>query len=120
MVEWSAATHRLRVIDQGEEGRASTAEALATAGAVAGVNGGYFHADRRPLGLVIAGGKPVHNFERARLLGGLVTVDAGGTMRRPATSEASFARCSARLTRKRCRARGPAPRATLQSFAAET
>ena len=32
--------------------------------------------------------------------------------RRPATSGARFARCSARGTRKRCRARGPAPRAT--------
>ena len=81
VVQWSAATHGLRVVDQGEMGRATTAVALAEAGAAAGVNGGYFHPDRRPLGLVISGGRMLHGFERARLLGGLVTVDAAGTMR---------------------------------------
>ncbi len=87
VVQWSAATHVLRVVDQGLTGRAGTAEALAAAGCVAGVNGGYFHADRRPLGLVIAGGRGLHGFERARLLGGLVTVDAVGGMRLVRASE---------------------------------
>lgn len=49
-------------------------EAMAGVGALAGVNGGYFHPDRTPLGLLIADGKKVHGFEKAKLLSGLVVV----------------------------------------------
>ena len=41
---------------------------------LAGVNGGYFHPDRTPLGLVISYGKVLHGFERARLLSGVLLV----------------------------------------------
>jgi uncharacterized protein YigE (DUF2233 family) len=47
-------------------------------GCQAGVNGGYFHPDRTPLGLVISDGKLLHGFERARLLSGLVVVTRSG------------------------------------------
>lgn len=87
VVQWSATTHALRVVDQGADGRAGAAAALAAAGCVAGVNGGYFHPDRRPLGLLVAGGKGLHGFERSRLLGGLVVVDAAGGMRLLRASE---------------------------------
>jgi len=44
-------------------------------GALAGVNGGYFHADYRPVGLVIADGKTVHEFEKAKLLSGVMVME---------------------------------------------
>jgi len=66
----------LKVIDLPADG--SVAEGLQNAGALAGVNGGYFHRDRTPLGLVIIDGKTTHALERAKLLSGLVTVTPRG------------------------------------------
>jgi len=66
----------LKVVDLAP--RESVAEGLREAGALAGVNGGYFHADRTPLGLVISGGKTVHALERSKLLTGLVAVTGRG------------------------------------------
>ena len=43
-------------------------------GALAGVNGGYFHPDRTPLGLVIRQGVEIHPIERAKLLSGVLSV----------------------------------------------
>ena len=43
-------------------------------GALAGTNGGYFHPDRTPLGLVVSDGKIVHPMETAKLLSGIVAV----------------------------------------------
>ncbi len=39
---------------------------------LAGVNGGYFHPDGKPLGLMISQGKTIHTQETARLLSGFV------------------------------------------------
>ena len=39
---------------------------------VAGINGGYFHPDNRPLGLLMHRGKVIHVQEKARLLTGLM------------------------------------------------
>ena len=66
----------LKVIDLPADG--SVAEGLRKAGALAGVNGGYFHKDRTPLGLVIIDGQTTHKLERAKLLSGLVTVTPRG------------------------------------------
>lgn len=66
---------RFAVIDNAA-GR-SLGEAMAAAGAIAGVNGGYFHPDNTPLGLEIAGGKKIHPFERAKLLSGIFVVTKG-------------------------------------------
>jgi uncharacterized protein YigE (DUF2233 family) len=50
---------------------------MASAGAIAGVNGGYFHPDWKPAGLVIAEGQKIHAFERAKLLSGVFVVTKG-------------------------------------------
>lgn len=75
---FSAATHALKVIDD-PTGDLSLAAAMRENGCLAGVNGGYFHPDRTPLGLVVAGGKIVHGYEKARLLSGLVVVTEAGS-----------------------------------------
>ena len=73
-VSFSARDCMFRVLDNPPDARRSLASALAGAGAVAGINGGYFHPDFKPLGLVVAEGKELHSFERAKLLSGILTV----------------------------------------------
>lgn len=73
-VSFSARDCTFRVIDNPPPSRLSLTEALAGSGAVAGINGGYFHKDFRPLGLLVAGGETIHGFERAKLLSGILTV----------------------------------------------
>lgn len=51
-------------------------EAAPRAKAEAGINGGYFHRDMTPLGLVITGGKIQHPFEKAKLLSGILAQHA--------------------------------------------
>jgi hypothetical protein len=67
-------THALRVIDNPPPVRGVLQDAMAREGCIAGVNGGYFHPDFTPVGLVIANGEPVHAFERAKLLSGVLAV----------------------------------------------
>jgi len=55
----------------------SLGEAMAAHGALAGTNGAYFHPDATPVGLMVAGGKTIHEFERARLLSGVFVVTKG-------------------------------------------
>jgi len=64
--------HQLAVIDNPKRG--SLGEAMAASGAIAGVNGGYFHEDFTPVGLEIAGGTTINGFERAKLLSGVFVV----------------------------------------------
>ncbi len=59
-------------------GGESLAAFLAAKGALAGVNGGYFHPDGTPLGLVITDGRREHGFERAKLLSGIFLVTKSG------------------------------------------
>lgn len=68
--------YTLAVMDN-PAGDFTLATAAAKRSAVAAVNGGYFHPDRTPLGLVIRQGREIHPFERAKLLSGLVTVSNG-------------------------------------------
>jgi hypothetical protein len=64
----------LRVLDSPSPGGTKAAQVLQAAGCVAGVNGGYFHDDYRPVGLMVSDGKEVHAFEKARLLSGVLAV----------------------------------------------
>jgi hypothetical protein len=61
----------LRVIDN-PDGEKSLAEAMQREKCVAGVNGGYFDPDFKPIGLRIVDGKLVAPLVRARLLTGIV------------------------------------------------
>lgn len=67
---------KLAVIDN-SRGDETLAAAMQRCGAVAGVNGSYFHADRTPVGLEISAGKMVHSFERAKLLTGVLAIKSG-------------------------------------------
>ena len=72
---------RLEVVDLGagpEPAYPTLADALRAAGCVAGVNGGFFHPDWRPSGLVIAAGRRINRLETAKLLSGLIYSDGRG------------------------------------------
>ncbi len=69
--------NHFRVIDNPPDARVPLAEAVRVAGGVAGINGGYFHPDFTPLGLVISGGKSLHAFQQAKLLSGVLAVRRG-------------------------------------------
>jgi exopolysaccharide biosynthesis protein len=58
-------------------GDVTLATAAQKRGALAAVNGGYFHPDRKPLGLVVRQGAQLHPLERSRLLSGLLVVRDG-------------------------------------------
>lgn len=81
VVRFNATDALLRVVDQGTDGEKDLAGAMMAAGANAGINGGYFHPDRQPLGLVVSGGVTIHPEERARLLSGVLLVFANGSMK---------------------------------------
>ena len=76
-VSFSSREATFRIIDNPPGDRVSLAFAVKAAGGVAGVNGGYFHEDFTPLGLVVSEGKTLHEFQKAKLLSGLVTVRNG-------------------------------------------
>lgn len=71
---FSVKTHELRVIDSSAPGSTKLESSLRGAGLVAGVNGGYFHENYRPVGLMIADGREIQPFERAKLLAGVLAV----------------------------------------------
>lgn len=73
-VVFEAESHHLRVIDQGPMGRESLAEAMLRTGCLAGVNGGYFHPDFEPVGMLVSDGKIVRGPQRAKLLSGALVV----------------------------------------------
>jgi uncharacterized protein YigE (DUF2233 family) len=66
-----------RVIDSPPGEPRSLHSALASIGAFAGSNGGYFHKNFIPVGLAVSKGKTVHPFERAKLLSGVLAVREG-------------------------------------------
>jgi uncharacterized protein YigE (DUF2233 family) len=76
-VRFDPKTHTFAVMDN-PSGDFSLATAAKKRGALAAVNGGYFHPDRTPLGLVVRQGETIHLLERARLLSGLVVVTRKG------------------------------------------
>ena len=68
---------RLRVIDQPMEPRGDLDQVMRRENCLAGVNGGYFDPDYRPIGLLIVDGKTVAPFQRARLLTGVLAASPG-------------------------------------------
>ncbi len=72
---------RLEVVDLGGDSNgagATLAAALRAAGCPAGVNGGFFHPDRQPSGLVVAQGRRINRLETAKLLSGVIYSDDRG------------------------------------------
>ncbi|GEM_PF-1655880 len=78
---------RLAVIDN-PRGNETLADTMVKIGAIAGVNGSYFHPDWTPLGFEISFGKIIHPFVRAKLLTGVIAV-SGANVRILRTSEFS-------------------------------
>lgn len=68
---------RIAVIDNPTPERGKLGDAAKAAGAIAAVNGGYFHPDWKPVGLEIAEGEKINDFERAKLLSGVFVVSNG-------------------------------------------
>jgi hypothetical protein len=66
----------LRVIDQPTEPRADLATAMRREKCLAGVNGGYFHPDYKPIGLLIVDGRTIAPLQHARLLTGILAASA--------------------------------------------
>jgi hypothetical protein len=72
---------RLEVIDLGagpEAAYPTLESAFRNGGCVAGVNGGFFHPDWQPAGLVISKGQRINRFETAKLLSGVIYSDERG------------------------------------------
>jgi hypothetical protein len=77
---------RLRVIDQPSEPRIDLSEMMPRENCLAGVNGGYFDPEYRPLGLLIADGQAIAPLRQARLLSGILTA-VGNKIQIARTSE---------------------------------
>ncbi len=73
IVSFQPKAHTFAVMDN-PDGAFDLGSASAKRGALAAVNGGYFHPDRTPLGLVVRQGVTIHPLERAKLLSGIVVV----------------------------------------------
>lgn len=77
VVTFDPKTHSFAVMDN-PDGAFDLASASAKRGALAAVNGGYFHPDKRPLGLVVRKGAQIHPQEKSWLLSGVVSATAKG------------------------------------------
>ena len=78
---FNSRAYRLEVVDLGAGDEVSDVkmeDAGLRAGCVAGVNGGFFHPDYRPLGLMISGGQRIGRLETTKLLSGVVYSDDRG------------------------------------------
>lgn len=63
----------LRVIDQPAPPRGDLAQAMREKRCLAGVNGGYFDPNYKPIGLLISDGKVIAPLQRAKLITGVIT-----------------------------------------------
>jgi len=91
VVSFSPKAHAFAVMDN-PTGDFNLGSAAEKRGALAGVNGGYFHPDRTPLGLVVRQGVEIHPLEHAKLLSGIVSVTSAGiSIQRPSAFKASAA-----------------------------
>jgi uncharacterized protein YigE (DUF2233 family) len=75
VITFNPKTHAFAVLDN-PDGAYDLGSASQKRGVHAAVNGGYFHPDRTPLGLVIRKGEQIHQLERAKLLSGIVSATA--------------------------------------------
>jgi uncharacterized protein YigE (DUF2233 family) len=73
VVTFDPKAHAFGVMDN-PTGAFDLGSAAEKRGALAGVNGGYFHPDHTPLGLVVRQGVEIHPLEHARLLSGILSV----------------------------------------------
>ena len=73
---FSTKSATVRVIDN-PTGDDSLAAAMRREHCLAGVNGGYFDPEDKPVGLVISGGKLIAPLRKARLLSGVMVASAG-------------------------------------------
>ncbi len=75
LVWFHASTHTFAVVDNGPAGAPrypSLAQAMRDHGALAGCNGGFFHPDHSPSGLMISGGESTGRFGQGALLSGVI------------------------------------------------
>jgi uncharacterized protein YigE (DUF2233 family) len=79
----------LRVIDQPNESRSDLASVMSKEHYLAGVNGGYFDPEHKPVGLLISGGRTIAPYRRAKLLSGVLSV-VNGRVRLQRASEFSI------------------------------
>ena len=86
---FDSAKATLRVIDQPNESRDDLATVMLKENCLAGVNGGYFDPNYKPVGLLISGGKLIAPLRKARLLSGVLSV-AKGRVRLQRVSEFSM------------------------------
>lgn len=79
LIRFDRRHHAMRVLDQpnANAGGGVIDSLMRAHGAVAGVNGGFFTPDFRPLGLMIAGGKSAGRVADGNLLGGIVLSQEG-------------------------------------------
>ena len=70
---FSTKSCRLRIVDQSSEPRSDLEDVMARGNFLAGVNGGYFDPEYRPIGLLIVDGKSVAPLQKARLLSGVLS-----------------------------------------------
>jgi uncharacterized protein YigE (DUF2233 family) len=64
---------RLRVVDQASEPRVDLEDVMARGNFLAGVNGGYFDPEYRPIGLLMVDGTIIAPLQKARLLSGVLS-----------------------------------------------
>jgi uncharacterized protein YigE (DUF2233 family) len=70
---FSTKSCRLRIVDQSSEPRSDLEDVMARGNFLAGVNGGYFDPEYRPIGLLIVDGKLTAPLQKARLLSGVLS-----------------------------------------------
>ena len=73
---FSTKSCRLRIIDQPNEPRVDLEEVMDRGNFLAGVNGGYFDPDYKPIGLLIVDGTMIAPLQKARLLSGVLSASA--------------------------------------------
>jgi len=73
---FSTKSCRVRIIDQPNEPRVDLEEIVSPGSFLAGVNGGYFDPDYKPIGLLIVDGTMIAPLQKARLLSGVLSASA--------------------------------------------
>lgn len=76
LVYFDSRSHDLKIIDQPDDGAGAgqITACMRQAGAIAGVNGGFFTPQFTPMGLMIADGRPTGTWQSNKLLTGAVVV----------------------------------------------
>jgi len=81
LIFFTSPTYEIKVVDQGNGAMPAypgLGAAFSRNGCVAGTNGGFFHPDYRPAGLMITDSGRVNKFEGGSLLSGVLYCDAKG------------------------------------------